>query len=75
MDLHDRIERVAGDMQGIEDAIEALRGVESCADVVDILRDKLVYLGVVKDELHARIEAADEREEAALTREYWGMVV
>lgn len=75
MDLHDRLERVAGDMQVIEDAIDALRGVESCADVVDILRDKLVYLGVVKDKLHARIEAADEREEAALNREYWGMVV
>lgn len=75
MTLHEKLERLTETMTRIEDAMEALDGVEECPDVIDILHDKLVYLGVQRDEIHARIEEMDAREQAEQVRDYWQAVV
>lgn len=75
MDLHEELERITDDIMHIEDAIEALQDVADCDDVIDVLHDRMLVLGVRRDDVHARIEAIDAREEAELTREYWRAVI
>ena len=75
MTLHDKLERAVDEMSHIEEAMEALKQVRGMGNVLDILRDCLIVLGFERDQLHAKIEAVDAREEAEQTREYWSAVI
>ncbi len=75
MTLHDKLERAVDEMDHIEEAMEALKPVRGMGNVLDILRDCLIVLGFERDQLHAKIEAVDAREEAEQTREYWSAVI
>ena len=55
----------------LNEAIEYLGRVRGCEDVIGELEDKVKVLSVERDACHRRAEAADAREEAALTREYY----
>ena len=73
--MHERLERVVTDILNLEEVADILARVGGCDDIIDIIHDKMAVLEVERDELHARIEAQDAREERALTREYWRMVL
>ena len=73
--MHERLERVVTDLLNLEECADILSRVRDCDHIIDIIHDRMAALEVERDELHARIEAQDAREEAALKREYWRMVL
>lgn len=75
MSLHERLEKTVDDINRIDEAIDLLNDVEDCGDVIDILNDRMKVLGIQRENIHAEIEAQDNREKDALTREYWRAVV
>lgn len=73
--MHERLERVVTDLLNLEECADILSRVRDCDHIIDIIHDRMAVLEVERDELRARIEAQDAREEAELTREYWRMVL
>lgn len=67
-----RLDRLQDAVYALDDAIDALGvlGVYSACDV-DCLRDMRAQYQEEIGEINARREAADDADEAALTREYY----
>ena len=69
--MGDRLAMLEEELFNLNEAIEYLGRVRGCEDVIGELEDKVKVLSVERDACHRRAEAADAREEAALTREYY----
>lgn len=67
-----RLDRLRSAVYALDDAIEAIAalGVDGACDV-DCLRDMRAQYKEQISEINARREAADDADDAALTREYY----
>lgn len=73
--MHDLLERAEIEILHINDALEALEGVRSMEDVVDMLNDRLILLRFECEEYRRLIEARDAQLTRELTAEYWKAVI
>jgi hypothetical protein len=73
--MHDLLERAEIEILRINDALEALEGVRSMDNVVDMLNDRLILLRFECDEYRKLIEARDAEMIKELTAEYWKAVI
>lgn len=75
MDYREELERVEQSISYIEEAIDYLRLAGSMDDVIAELADRMDALKETRDTIHRKVEAEDDREEAALEREYYAAVL
>lgn len=75
MDYREELERVEQSISYIEDAIEYLRLAGSMDDVIAELTDRQDALKETRETIRRKVEMEDDREEAALEREYYAAVL
>ena len=75
MSNSDKLERVEDEIFRIGEAIEQLEGVRGMEDVIGQLRDCAIVLGFEKEQYFRLVRQEEDREEAALVREYYAAVM
>lgn len=75
MSNSDKLERVEDEIFRIGEAIEQLEGVRGMEDVIGQLRDCTIVLEVEKEQYFKLVRQEEDREEAALVREYYAAVM
>ena len=73
--MGDRLERIEAEIFNIGEAIEHLGEVRGCEDVIGALEDRIKVLSEERERVHRMAQAQDEREDAALRREYFRAVM
>ena len=68
--MGDRLEKIEDEIFSLGEAIEYLGRVRGCEDVIEILEDKVKVLSVEREQAHRMAEYEDDRNDAALSREY-----
>jgi hypothetical protein len=71
----EKLEQVEEEIFRIGEAIEQLEGVRGMEDVIGQLRDCAIVLGFEKDQYFKLVRQEEDREDAALTREYYAAVL
>lgn len=71
----EKLERVEEEIFRIGEAVEQLEGVRGMEDVIGQLRDCAIVLGFERDEYFKLVRQEEDREAAALRREYFAAVM
>ena len=75
MTVSEKLERAEEEIFRIGEAIEQLDGVRGMEDVIGQLRDCAIVLGFEKEQYFKLVRQEEDREEAALVREYYAAVM
>lgn len=71
----EKLEQVEEEIFRIGEAVEQLEGVRGMEDVIGQLRDCAIVLGFERDQYFRLVRQEDDREDAALRREYYAAVM
>ena len=71
----EKLERAEEEIFRIGEAVEQLEGVRGMEDVIGKLRDCAIVLGFEKEQYFRLVRQEEDREEAALVREYYAAVM
>lgn len=71
----EKLERAEEEIFRIGEAVEQLEGVRGMEDVIGQLRDCAIVLGFEKEQYFRLVRQEEDREEAALRREYFAAVM
>ena len=75
MTVSEKLERAEEEIFRIGEAIEQLERVRGMEDVIGQLRDCAIVLGFEKEQYFRLVRQEEDREEAALVREYFAAVM
>ncbi len=75
MTAAEKMARAEEEIFRIGEAIEQLEGVRGMEDTIGTLRDCAIVLGFERDQLYRLVRQEEDREEAALLREYYAAVM
>jgi len=75
MDLDEKLEIIDEKIYRMSEAADALAEVTDCADIVDILQDRMFSLSAERETLERRIADRDAREREQELRDYYRSVI
>ena len=75
MGLDEKLEIIDETIYRMSEAADALAEVTDCADIVDILQDRMFSLSAERETLERRIADRDAREREQEMRDYYRSVI
>lgn len=75
MGLDEKLEIIDEKIFKMSEAVDALADVTDCADIVDILNDRLFSLSAERETVERRIADRDAREREQELRDYYRSVI
>ena len=75
MELDEKLEIIDETIFKMSEAVDALAEVTDCADIVDILQDRMFSLSAERETLERRIADRDAREREQELRDYYRSVI
>ena len=75
MGLDEKLEIIDETIYKMSEAADALAEVTDCADIVDILQDRMFSLSAERETLERRIADRDAREREQERRDYYRSVI
>ena len=70
MTLYEKWEKADNEVFHLSEAIDQLKQVRDCDDLIEVLKDRMMVLGFARDKYHALLEEQNRREDEELSREY-----
>ena len=70
MTLYEKWERADDEVFHLSEAIDQLKQVRDCDDVILVLKDRMLVAGFERDQYHALLEEQNRREDEELSMEY-----
>lgn len=70
MTTYEKWERADDEVFHLSEAIDQLKQVHDCDDLIDVIKDRMLVAGFEREQYHAMLEEENRRDDAALSREY-----
>ena len=70
MTIYDKWERADNEVFHLSEAIDQLKQVRDCDDLIGVIKDRMLVAGFEREQYHAMLEEENRRDDAALSREY-----